>query len=542
MVPVILAGLALLLLASAFASGLLAPPRGWDVLSYHLPRAVSWLQSGSLQAYGGNTAHYPGNGELLLLTLLFSGSDRLVSVMQMPFALFSALALYGTSWLLGAGRRSSLIVALAFLTMPIIVFQTAIAKNDVVAVAAITAAVYFAVRSLNRSSRAGETLRNLITAGVAMGLAVGSRYPVLPLGAAIVALTLILMAPGRDKQSAPGERDATIMKLALFGAAGVLLTSIYWYASNWIATGNPVAPFALRVGGTELWPGLDPADIYGEQQFNYVHSVADWWWFALRDRALSGSYSAGAGFGAAFVALVIPAALWMGVDAISAKRWDYRRKGRLLVLSLAAVALASWWVAGHRLPRYLLPAVAIPMPALGVLLESCRRPLRRALEIMLIIAVGFSTLESLRVFYSENDLTSSFLGHRNKQDMYGMPGWVYSLPPDSKIALTRVTDHQYYSTFRYPLIGGVPGNSVVMEDDAGTSFSIVRDGVRGMHEGLIRDGVDYLFIRAFGLEPCKTAFDMHPDLYEPILDLVGSPYQWYRKGSPVLTKAYRVLR
>ncbi len=540
-VPTVLAILAVLLLISALASGLLAPPRGWDVLSYHLPRAVAWLQSGSLQPYGGNTAHYPGNGELLLLTLLFSGSDRLVPVVQLPFALLCALALYGTSRLLGAGRRSSLIVALTLLTMPIIAFQTAIAKNDIVVLAAIMCSVYFAARALNRTPSQTDGPLNLVTAGVAAGLAVGSRYPALPLVVAGVVLTLVLMPRRRDGQGVPKGRSGKTPVLALLAVGAILLPSLYWYASNWVAAGNPLAPFAVRIGGTQLWPGLDPRDVYGEQQFHYVRSVADWWWFALRDRALSGSYSASAGFGAAFAALVIPSALWMLAGVGGPKLRDCWRRRRLLVLSLAGVALISWWGAGVRLPRYMLSAVVLAMPALGVLLESCRRSWRRAAEVLLVVAVAFSSLGSLLVLYSEKDLTSSFLGLRTKKDLYRMPSWVHSLPPGTKIALTRVTDHQYYSTFRYPLVGSLPGNSVVMEGDAGTSFSIMRDGVRGMHDGLVSDGVDYLFIRAFGLEPCRTTHELHPDLYELVLDTVESEYPWFRKGDPVLTKVYRVL-
>ena len=225
-VPALLAIFAALLLISALTSGLLAPPRGWDVLSYHLPRAVAWLQSGSLQPYGGNTAYYPGNGELLLLTLLFSGSDRLVSVVQLPFALLCALALYGTSRLLGAGRRSSLIVALILLTMPIIAFQSAIAKNDIVALAMIMCSVYFAARALNRTPSQVDGHLNLITAGVAAGLAVGSRYPALPLVVAGVVLTLVLMPRRRDGQGVPKGRSGKTPVLALLAIGAILLPSL----------------------------------------------------------------------------------------------------------------------------------------------------------------------------------------------------------------------------------------------------------------------------------------------------------------------------
>ena len=542
--PSILAMLALILLATAFVSGILAPPRGWDVLSYHLPRAVSWLQTGSLAPHGGYTAHYPGNGELLLLTLLFSGTDRLVPVVQVPFALLGTLAIFGISRLAGATRRSSALAALVFITMPIVVFQSALAKNDVVVVAMIVSSLYFAGRALLVAHERPRSI-DIASAGIAMGLAVGARYPVLPLAFVLVAVLAVFSgrtskAPtSREKRLEAGARQR---RVALLCTGAILVTSAFWYLSNWFGTGNPLAPFGVHVGGVQVVRGISPADVFGEQQFNYVRSVADWLWFPLRDRALAGSYSAAAGFGPAFVALVVPAAVYVAVNAVRAKVRRGSWEVFVLLLVMTAVALVSWGLAGHRLPRYLLPAVAIPIPLLAVLIDASRSGWRRSLEVVLVVAVAFSSLETLRVFFAEDNLTSGFLGTVGREEMYQMPRWVDELPAGTTIALTRVTDHQYYQTFRYPLVGERFANRVIMEGDAGTTYSVMRDGIQGAHGGMVADGVDYLFIRAFGMEPCRTTFEQFPDLYEPAMDDVAAEYPWYRKGSPVLTKAFRVRR
>jgi hypothetical protein len=65
--------LSLASLASGVVLGLSGPPRGWDVMTYHLPRAVAWLQHGNLGHYGFSPAFYPGNGEVAILVTLFSG-------------------------------------------------------------------------------------------------------------------------------------------------------------------------------------------------------------------------------------------------------------------------------------------------------------------------------------------------------------------------------------------------------------------------------------------------------------------------------------
>jgi len=540
-IPTVTACLVLMLLVSALASGLLAPPRGWDVMSYHLPRAVAWLQHGDLGHYGGNAAYYPGNGELVVLTALFSGSDRLVPVVQLPFALLATLAVFGIARQLGAGRRAALLSAFCFLSAPIVVFQCAIAKNDLIAAGTMCAAVYFALRASRRDAPRGERALDSLTLGLAVGLAIGTRYPALPLGLAVLALTFVPLAVRRADHRGESSLAAGFAKPAVLAVVGACLTSAYWYISNWLAAGNPFAPFGLRVAGASLWPGVDPTEVYGAQQFYYVKSIVEWWWFPLRDRALNGSYSAAAGFGAAFAALAIPASIRIVSRRSTPGVSDERLRSRRFLVALAAIAIAIWWFGGHRLPRFLLPAVALLTTSIGVLLEDCRRSASRALEIVLVIALTFSGAETLRVLHAGGDLTSSMLGRMDKEQLYRMPAWIHSLPPGTKIALTRITDHQYYSTFRYPLVGQLPGNEIVMEGDVGVSFDILRDGVRGLHDGLTRDGVDYLFVRAFGMEPCRLTHDMHPDLYEPVLDLIEPEYPWYRKGSPVLTKVYRVL-
>ena len=541
MLPAVLGAAALTLLVSAFLSGLLAPPRGWDVLSYHLPRAAAWLQDGALRPYGGNTAHYPGNGELLLLTLLFSGSDRLVPVVQVPFALLSGLAVYGTSRLIGGGRRSAAVAALCVLLMPIVVFQTAIAKNDLVALAGTTCGMYFALAALR--PRPDGSARYLLvgTAGVALGMAAGSRYPSLPLAFAIALLpALAALARASDARTA-ADRTRDALALAGVGVGSLLLPSAFWLLSNWVQAGNPFAPYAVGIGSLELWGGITPLEVYGEQQFHYVESARDWWWFLLRDRALWGSYSANAGFGAVAASLILPSSLWMLARSLRRAGACGRRLLPLLVLGVSAVALLTWLASGSRLPRYVLPAVVLPMPALALLLDSCKGLWRRSLEIVVIVAVAFSSLETVRVFHADEDVTSAYLGSVSKNSFYRMPGWVYALPPGTKIALTPATEHQYYQTFRYPLVGRLPGNSVVMQGDVGTSFHILSDGPRGMHENLLADGVDYLFMRTFDMEPYITAFDQNPDLYELILDTVEDEYPWYRIGGPIVTKVYRVL-
>jgi hypothetical protein len=224
-----------------------------------------------------------------------------------------------------------------------------------------------------------------------------------------------------------------------------------------------------------------------------------------------------------------------------------------IVLGLLALAVATWWFGGHHLPRFLLPALGLACVPTALLFDRVVRDVRVALVGLLVLAACFSTVEALRVVYRADDLVSSRKAFIGKAECYHMPGLVYELPPGTKIMLLSVPGVDVFRTFKYPVAGDLPGNEVVMMGDFGVEVDLVRDGPVLGHAGLVREGVDYLFLRTLALPPGSTLFDRHPDLYEKVLDTVEEPYDWYRKGflptpgdgfdvrAPAVTKVYRVL-
>ncbi|MCK4408686.1 MAG: hypothetical protein KAW67_01285, partial [Candidatus Eisenbacteria sp.] len=125
---------ALAVLSHSIVLGLSAPPRGWDVLAYHMPRALSWLQQGNLGNYGSIAAFYPGNGEIAILLSLFTGTDRLAPLVQLPFALLGGAALCGLARELGASARAAAVPAIVFFASPMVLFGSALAKNDLMVI------------------------------------------------------------------------------------------------------------------------------------------------------------------------------------------------------------------------------------------------------------------------------------------------------------------------------------------------------------------------------------------------------------------------
>lgn len=132
----IMGGGLLSLLVSAVVSGLLCPPNSWDVMVYHLPRQIFWIQQFSvehfpthllLQLYREPFAEFVGT-HLLILT----GTDYSLSFIQW-FALTGCLAAVSLiAEQLGCDRQGQLFASLFVTTIPIIYLEAANAKNDLV--------------------------------------------------------------------------------------------------------------------------------------------------------------------------------------------------------------------------------------------------------------------------------------------------------------------------------------------------------------------------------------------------------------------------
>ncbi|MFH1865005.1 MAG: phospholipid carrier-dependent glycosyltransferase [Candidatus Eisenbacteria bacterium] len=527
------------LLASAAASGLSAPPRGWDVLTYHLPRAVSWLQHGDLGAYGPEAAFYPGNAELLILMGLFTGTDRLAPLIQAPFLALAALALFALARTIGARRWSAAIASLVFVASPMAFFHSTVAKNDLIVAALVLSGVLFLLRSLELDDKRNTRAWEISLAGLSLGLAAGTKYTILPF---VAALALIVVARGlvrgaRIPAPARGTRNrGDVGRVVAAFAVSLALPSAFWYVRNLLLTGSPVAPLLLAES-TALPEG------WIEQQFQFVSSAVQWWAQPLIDRQ-GGTYTGSAGFGAAFGMLYIPAIV-VCLESVVAKGTApqlRRKRGALLVAIVLGVA--AWWFGGFHLPRYLLPMVALACAPLALVLETVKRRARIVLLSLVVVALAFSAAETMRIVYRDGDLTWSNLGGVERKEFYRVPDVIEKLPAGTKIMLLRVFDEEFYfGTFRYPLVGRLPGNDVVMETDIEFQVSLADMEPAAAHHLLVEAGVDYVFIRVFLHEPFTTWFDEHLDLYEPVYKNLEEACDWYHvpEGSRVMTRIYRVV-
>ena len=296
----------------------------YDTLSYHLHVPARWLADGRLTivpaVFGDpSSAYAPSNLELWFAFLMAPlHSDYLASVGQLPFAALGALAVAAAAREAGARREAALGGALVFLLVPEIWQQARTAMTDLGMAALLLASLPFLVR-LRRQARPAD----LLAAGAALGLAIGTKYAAASL--ALPFLVAVGVAATRVRPRAP----------AMLAAAAILLaTGGFWYVRNLIVTGNPWYPVA-----TLGLPGL--YDRAAMRAWDYHLAVGD---LGPLGEMLG---AAGLGFGAAAVAA-------------------FARARPPLEAALALVVVAIFWfVIPYQESRFLMAGFGLAALAIG---------------------------------------------------------------------------------------------------------------------------------------------------------------------------------
>ena len=255
----IAAGLAALVALQWAAPTLLALDRGiygGDSLWYHLPFSAHIAQTGSvteLLFIDPLYLHwfYPQNSELLHAdALLLFGNDFLSPLINLAW-LGLALA---AAWCVGRpyGAGAPAVAAVAALMSADLLFsrQPGNGNNDVVAVALVLAAVSVLVNA-RRPTATGP----LAVAGLAAGLALGTKLTVVPLIGALTIGVVVLAAGSR-------------LRAALAWSAGLFAGGGLWYLRDLVVSGTPF-PFV------DLGPLNPPEDLAGREPFAIVHYLTD---------------------------------------------------------------------------------------------------------------------------------------------------------------------------------------------------------------------------------------------------------------------------
>jgi hypothetical protein len=219
-------------------------PLDTDSVHYHLTQAAHFVQTHSdlhqhHAASSDGTVYYPYDAEMLdAIAMLGPHPDVATFGLNLLFGWLALLAgwVIGGRWCSAAPARAA---GAAVLALPIVSqASTGPGLNDLPSMAFVLAAVAcLAAAGVPRGERPrARWVGELAMAGLALGLAAGTKLSALPV-AVFIALAVVLVASGDRGRSA----------LALFLPA--FLAGGFWYVRNWVIVGSPLPDLDLTVGG-----------------------------------------------------------------------------------------------------------------------------------------------------------------------------------------------------------------------------------------------------------------------------------------------------
>jgi hypothetical protein len=412
------------------------PPNNWDSMSYHLPRAVEWLQRGGV-TYVPDAATERINalqpiGELeILWTLSFLGADAAAALPQLLAELASLVAIYAIARRIGFGRPDAAFASLLAATLTQVALQSVTSQNDLVAASFVVAAAALIL---------GRTGSEVALAGLGLALALGTKLTSAYALPVLVALALVSL-PRR-----------LLGECAAAAAISFLLVGSYGYVLNRVETGrllgdpsvtDPYRPAHVTLDGTAstvarigfrffdlsgLHPKSEVPDAIssaGRHVFDALGipanppetSVEPRFDFAVGQAASEDiSY-----FGPLGVLLVLPLSIGFAVVSITRREWQ--RLALALALPLTVVEIALTYRYNIWLGRFLIMPVLLTMPLAAVLY-------RRGVAAAAAAVVGAVTLMAAHAF--------------NVAKPTGLEGTrpVWSLPRPDAQALTRPGIHE----------------------------------------------------------------------------------------------------
>jgi len=260
----------------------------FDSLWYHMPFAVDMVQSHSVTGlHYTDTVFtnwlYPQNSELLhAVGILLTHRDTLSLFLNFGFLAIAFLAAWCVGRPYGRGHLTVAAAAIVLECHTLVVREPGAAKNDLMAAALLLAAIAILVNAWAERQgsipgsgteqpreRADEAVGAksslpvgwpLAAAGLAVGLAVGTKSTALPMAAALTAAVIVLAPAGRRGVA------------ALWWFPPALAGGGFWYLRNLIAAGNPL-PQLESLGPISL-PHPERLQS-GRPDFSIVHYATD---------------------------------------------------------------------------------------------------------------------------------------------------------------------------------------------------------------------------------------------------------------------------
>jgi hypothetical protein len=237
LIVLLIAAIAAIHFAAGVKTRLSTGMTGFDSTWYHGPFAAGFFQSGDTWGLHFIAPQflawfYPANGEIFhAVGMLAFGRDLLSPLLNLGWFVGCLVA----CWCIGRPYRAapwSLALGAIALSVPALADQAGEARNDIVGIFFLLAAVAIAMN--------GERdVRTALVAGLAAGLAAGTKLNFL-LPAAVLVVGLAVIAPA-------GVRWRAFVGATLAALAG----GGYWYLRNLAHAGNPL-PWIHHLGPIDL--------------------------------------------------------------------------------------------------------------------------------------------------------------------------------------------------------------------------------------------------------------------------------------------------
>ncbi|MBN1264031.1 MAG: DUF2142 domain-containing protein [Anaerolineales bacterium] len=129
----------------------IAPPHESDVLAYHMPRVLHWIQNQTTANYAVPDARHlwmpPWPAYAQTNLYLLSGGDKLANMIQWSAMLLSVILASRLAAYLGATRRGQLLAALFVATLPVGIYQASSSFTDYSAASWVTVSALLVLRS-----------------------------------------------------------------------------------------------------------------------------------------------------------------------------------------------------------------------------------------------------------------------------------------------------------------------------------------------------------------------------------------------------------
>ncbi|MGA9364084.1 MAG: hypothetical protein WBW16_06915 [Bacteroidota bacterium] len=227
---------------------IVAYPYEEDSLFYHIPMAVSFLQSGNFF----DVSHYnfywsfPSNSELLSLWFLLPfHNDALVNLQNFP--IFVGLCCLAFLLCREAGLEKKWCIWSALLTasFPAFIQFLDTQKNEMLVAFWVLSSVFF----LERYSKDKKWIY-LFCGSASLGLLVGTKLTGLLFAAIITAVYEILFLFRR--KSVPPFLSLFSLVLVVFVCVGS-----FWYVRNLIAVNNPIYPSPVKISNRTVFEGRE---------------------------------------------------------------------------------------------------------------------------------------------------------------------------------------------------------------------------------------------------------------------------------------------